>query len=495
MSTHQTVTVKGARVLLAILAACVPLTGAVSWMYGFHNAVPALALVASTALGAGLICRRREHEAVSVLVLGASVMALPIAVTMCASNSSYQIDMHMTFFVALALTTALCDWRAIIAGAAVAAVFHLGANFLMPSLVFPDGADFGRVMIHAVIVVAETLALIWLAEQLVSAFRASDAALRDAHAAQEEVERRAADDERKRERERAIEEKHAQEIDGLEQEVTQLSDSVTGVAQRVSEAFAELVHGAAGVRSGVKTIQERISLCSEAAAQVAAATEELSSSVDVVSSGAQASRAKSSSAEQSTQRVNAQVEQLQAGAAQIDNILKLISDIADQTNLLALNATIEAARAGDAGRGFAVVASEVKSLASQTGAATNDIVSQINEIQTIANDSAASMRTIAEAVGEASASVVSVAESAGEQRAAVREIAEQAQKSATESESVADDVSAVSQTADTIAHIADGMKPLIEDLRTIVDHVSAAQQRFRASRDQTIRSGAGERAA
>ena len=78
---------------------------------------------------------------------------------------------------------------------------------------------------------------------------------------------------------------------------------------------------------------------------------------------------------------NQDIGALAQGAQKIGDVIKLIRDIAGQTNLLALNATIEAARAGEAGRGFAVVASEVKSLAVQTAKATEDISSQIQEVQ------------------------------------------------------------------------------------------------------------------
>ena len=81
------------------------------------------------------------------------------------------------------------------------------------------------------------------------------------------------------------------------------------------------------------------------------------------------------------EKTDARINALSEAATRIGNVVKLITDIAEQTNLLALNATIEAARAGEAGRGFAVVASEVKTLATQTAKATEDISEQIAEMQ------------------------------------------------------------------------------------------------------------------
>ena len=82
----------------------------------------------------------------------------------------------------------------------------------------------------------------------------------------------------------------------------------------------------------------------------------------------------------STQTVG-EISTLNNQMREINNIVKLIADIANQTNLLALNAAIEAARAGEHGRGFAVVAGEIRNLAGESKRASQDIEDLIRTIQ------------------------------------------------------------------------------------------------------------------
>lgn len=121
--------------------------------------------------------------------------------------------------------------------------------------------------------------------------------------------------------------------------------------------------------------------------------------------------------------MDARVGELSDAASRIGSVVRLISDIAARTNLLALNATIEAARAGDAGRGFAVVAGEVKTLASQTAKATQDIAGQIAAMQGRTGEAVGALRAITETIGRLNGVASAIASAVEQQGMATQEIA------------------------------------------------------------------------
>lgn len=133
-----------------------------------------LIILGANAAGVGLLFFGGSNAAATRIANGVALIAGPAVFLYIFQGHPWQLDMHMTFFAALALTAVLCDWRAILAGAAATAVHHLGFNMLFPAMVFPGGADFFRVALHAVVVVAETAALIWLAEKLASTLNVAD---------------------------------------------------------------------------------------------------------------------------------------------------------------------------------------------------------------------------------------------------------------------------------------------------------------------------------
>jgi methyl-accepting chemotaxis protein len=177
---------------------------------------------------------------------------------------------------------------------------------------------------------------------------------------------------------------------------------------------------------------------------VSAGTEQLSSSIAEISRQVVTSAGIAKKAVDEAGATDATVQSLADSASRISVVVDLIQTIASQTNLLALNATIEAARAGEAGRGFAVVASEVKSLASQTAKATEEIRTQIASMQQVTTSAVGAIQGIGRIIGEINDVTTTIAAAVEEQGAATREIARNIQHAAGGTSEVSSNIVGVS---------------------------------------------------
>jgi methyl-accepting chemotaxis protein len=234
----------------------------------------------------------------------------------------------------------------------------------------------------------------------------------------------------------------------------QFEQAVGGIVKTVASAATELRASAQSMSSTAeetnKQAQAVASASNEAAASVqtvAAAAEELSSSVDEIARQITQSNDVASKAVRQAETTNSDMAGLANAAQKIGDVVRLIEEIANQTNLLALNATIEAARAGEAGKGFAVVASEVKTLATQTGKATEEISSQIAAVQAATQNSVTAINGIGETIRTISTISGTIAAAVEEQTAATREIARNVQQAAQGTSEVTENIVSVSQAA------------------------------------------------
>ncbi|HET6308584.1 MAG TPA: methyl-accepting chemotaxis protein [Rhodopila sp.] len=407
------------RAVIVALWLHVPLVAGVAWLLGNSAFIlgGGAAVVAASIAAAGATMpadsARRSAFGVGAVVMVSLLVAAD-------AGGAMQTDIHMYYFAVLAVLAAYCDPFVILAAAAVTGVHHLVLNFVAPFLLFTGSSSLGRVLLHAVVLVIEAGALMWLGATLARLIGAHAATLVEAEAARGRVE--AASDQ-------AVRQRQASET---------RRDAMLALSSRFEAGVGAVV---THVSSAVGSLQ--------ATSQVMTRTaEELTVSIAGISRQAeQVSQMIGDSVRQVTLS-NQEVKSLTAAAERIGDVVRIISDIAGQTNLLALNATIEAARAGDAGKGFAVVASEVKALADQTAKATHEIGAQIQAIQQATQSSAQLIEGIAETIETVSVTASTIAAAVAEQGAATQRIAGSVQQAAEGTEAVSRAIASVGAAAE-----------------------------------------------
>ncbi len=380
------------RVLLVVLLAHVPLLAVLALVRHVGSwQVWAQLLVVLACTAAGVLLRGQGTRA------GAVASGLMLSANVLLQVGGGLQDLHIWFFVLLALVSLYQAWAPFLLAIAFVAVHHLTLGLLDAERVFSTHAahedPLAFALLHAVFLLAEATALAY-------GWKFTEAAERARHEQQQRAEEQlaaqvAAQEELAAERAAAAEQS-AQQLREQQRRAAATAQRLEAL-QRSGQRLDENVETAGAVMDAMRTA---ISEIAEAAGRA---------SVTARSADAQS-------------RTSAQtVEKLTVTMAQIDGIATTITGIAAQTNLLALNATIEAARAGELGRGFAVVAGEVKELAAATAEATDEIRRVVDAVRADVDSTAAAMGGIQATLQDVVHSQATIAAAVEEQSAATEE--------------------------------------------------------------------------
>jgi methyl-accepting chemotaxis protein len=278
-------------------------------------------------------------------------------------------------------------------------------------------------------------------------------------------------------------------LDQSSSELVQVAKDLKKNADITSDKTDKVTSASGDMSLNLSSVAAAMEQSSTNATMVASAAEQMNSTINEIAQNAEKARSISENAAKKTSDAESSMFILNQAAKSIGKVTDTIAEISDQTNLLALNATIEAARAGDAGKGFAVVANEIKELANQTVTATQDIRSQIDNVQKNTDDTVRSIKEVSGVIRDVNEIVSTIAAAVTEQSAATQEIVsnitslsegiqaanENVTQGSTAAETITGDIGQVNaatdqmkQSSDQVMHSADNMSKMAEEMKKIV---------------------------
>lgn len=498
----------GVKVLLAALwVQCLALIP-IGWFTHANdggNVLPALLIGAVVLLFPTAAWFQQRGDTAVRTMLGIACAVYPALMVFLFQDHPWQMDLHMYFFVCMAALLPLCDWRPIVACTLITAAHHLVLLGVHPDWVFPGSGSIGRVMVHAVLVVAEAAILIFAGRRIIHLTKSNAATAHEAHTAHAEAEQaRAATQEtleqlrgaqqaadRARAEQAAAETALAQRASGRRADAANaINDGIGAIATDLQGAAHSLIDEGTGLAQVSSTLHTHAGGLREASeksvhtiSSMARSSEELTRSIRVIGSSAQDAQRIAEGASDTVETLAPRIQALTGEIHAARDILELVSAIAAQSNLLALNATIEAARSGDAGRGFGVVAHEMKAMAARTSQAASEIAAKLEGIGGAADAFVQAIETTTGRIGAIRESTVAIADAVRNQHSATEAITASAEAvmrhvldtdaksraisdAAGENRAIAERTSALARQLDTRANaLSDGMNALLGDIR------------------------------
>ncbi len=281
-------------------------------------------------------------------------------------------------------------------------------------------------------------------------------------------------------------------VDVIQKRVMAFNASTQNFEQSIRVITDNLVKTSDEMTNAASRLEGDAHTTSEQSSTVAAAAEETSANVQNVTAttmqlseaardiGEQIERAASMAREgvdKATQSHEV-IKNLSSAASKIGQVIELINDIAEQTNLLALNATIEAARAGEAGKGFAVVANEVKTLATQTARATQEISKHITKVQNNTEEAVTAIESVGTTIDEVNKITDFVATAVEQQNILIEEITGNVEQAHAGTQDVSINIQSISENTAITTEMAGHMKQSSQGISTQAESISGKVSEF-----------------